>query len=380
MRDQGQGHIRQRGERSWELKFDLGRDPRTGKRRVRYVSFKGTKRAAQLELARLISENAVGGSVDPSRVTVAEFIERWLRDWAQAHVSPKTLERYRELLRNHVCARIGQAQLQKLRAVHINELYADLLHRLAPRTVGHVHRALHRALGHANDWDLIQKNVASLVSPPRVAATEIETLTAAKVQRVLAKLKGRAIYPIAALALATGMRRGELLALRWSDVKLDLAKLNVEQSLEQTKAGLRFKSPKTKHGRREITLPPSAVTLLREHRKAQQETRLRLGLGKAADNALVFATWDSKVRSPNALTKEWSVAMKEVGLSVTFHSLRHTHASHLIASGLDVLAISRRMGHGSPAITLGVYGHLFPNTDDRAAQIIEAALAPIGTE
>src|SRR6266566_4012686 len=137
---------------------------------------------------------------------------------------------------------------------------------------------------------------------------------------------------------------------RWSDVKLEHAKLNVEQSLEQTKAGLRFKSPKTKHGRREITLSPSAVTLLREHRKAQQEMRLRLGLGKAADNALVFAAWDGKVRSPNALTKEWSVAMKEVGLSVTFHSLRHTHASHLIASGLDVLAISRRMGHGSPAI------------------------------
>jgi integrase len=387
MRDQGQGHIRQRGQRSFELKFDLGRDPLTGKRRVRYVSFKGTKRAAQLELARLISENAAGGSVDPSKVTLAEFIERWLRDWAQAHVSAKTFERYRELLRNHVCARIGHAQLQKLRAVHINELYTDLLRPrvsggagLAARTVGHVHRALHRALGHANDWDLVQKNVASLVSPPRVAANEIETLTAAQVQQALAKLKGRAIYPIAALALATGMRRGELLALRWSDVKFDLAKLNVEQSLEQTKAGLRFKSPKTKHGRREITLPTSAVTLLREHRKAQQETRLRLGLGKAPDNALVFATWDGNARSPNALTKEWSVAMKEAGLSVTFHSLRHTHASHLIASGLDVLAISRRMGHGSPAITLGVYGHLMPRSDERAAQIIEMALAPKGTE
>jgi integrase len=387
MRDQGQGHIRQRGQRSYELKFDLGRDPLTGKRRVRYVSFKGTKRAAQLELVRLISECAAGASIDPSKITVGEFIERWLRDWAQTHVSPKTLERYRELLRNHVCARMGQAQLQKLRAVHINELYTDLLRPrvsggagLAARTIGHVHRALHRALGHANDWDLVQKNVASLVSPPHVAPTEIETLTAAKVQQVLAKLKGRAIYPIAALALATGMRRGELLALRWSDVKLDSAALRVEQSLEQTKAGLRFKSPKTKHGRREITLPPSAVTLLREHHKAQQETRLRLGLGKAADNALVFATWDGKVRSPNALTKEWSVVMKEAGLSVTFHSLRHTHASHLIASGLDVLAISRRMGHGSPAITLGVYGHLFPNTDDRAAQIIEAALLPKGTE
>ena len=134
-----------------------------------------------------------------------------------------------------------------------------------------------------------------------------------------------------------------------------------------------FRQPKTKYGRRTVTLAPSTVAVLREHRKAQQELRLALGLGKAPEGALVFATWDGSTRSPNALTKEWSVAMQKIGLKATLHSLRHTHASTLIASGLDVLTISRRLGHGSPAITLGIYGHLF-KPDDRAAAIMEKAL------
>jgi integrase len=173
------------------------------------------------------------------------------------------------------------------------------------------------------------------------------------------------------------MRRGELLALRWQDVDLDGATLTVERALEQTKrGGLVFKSPKTRYGRRTISLPPSTVAELRAHRKAQAEQRLALGLGKAADGALVFARWEGSTRSPNALTKEWTVAMRAAGIRATFHSLRHTHASTLIASGLDVLTISRRLGHGSPAITLGVYGHLF-KTDDRAAAIIESVFAGI---
>jgi integrase len=172
------------------------------------------------------------------------------------------------------------------------------------------------------------------------------------------------------------MRRGELLALRWQDVDLDGGKLRVERSLEQTKrGGLIFKSPKTRYGRRSITLPSSTVAELRGHWKAQQEQRLALGLGKAPDDALVFPTWDGKTRSPNALTKEWRLAAKAAKVDVTFHSLRHTHASTLIASGLDVLSISRRLGHGSAAITLGVYGHLMPDSDDRAAKIMESVLA-----
>ena len=161
----------------------------------------------------------------------------------------------------------------------------------------------------------------------------------------------------------------------------DGARIRVEQSLEETKSGLRFKPPKTKYGRRTIALASSVVAELRLHWKQQQEQRLRLGTGKIPDDGLVLPRWDGSPRSPNSVTKEWIRAVRELKLpSISLHALRHTHASQLIASGMDVLTISRRLGHGSPTITLGVYGHLFSNTDERAAQIIEAAFGKTLTE
>lgn len=375
------GHVRRRGKASFELKFDIGPDPATGKRRIRYRAFKGSKREAEIELAKLIASNATGAYVDPTKLTVAQFIERWRRDWAESNVSPKTLERYVELLTNHVCSRIGNMPLQKVRPVNLAELYAALMRDgrgdkggLAARTVGHVHRVLHRAFGHATQWGLVSQNVLAVVSPPRVPDTEIAILKQDEVRELLRRLAGRSVLSVASFALATGMRRGEICALRWSDLDLDRGVARVERSLEQTNAGLRFKAPKTRNGRRAISLPASAVAELRAHWKAQGEQRLKLGMGKAPSDALVFARWDGAPRHPDGLTREWSEIMHQIGFpSVTLHSLRHTHASALIAAGLDVLTISRRLGHGSPAVTLRVYGHLFANTDDRAAQIMEAA-------
>ena len=379
------GHIRRRGANSWEIKFDLGTDPNSGKRKTAYHSFKGTKAEAKIKLANLVSGASTGDYVDPSKVTVSQFLDRWERDWAAVNVSPKTFERYSELLRKHVRPRIGATRLQRLRPVNLSELYAALLRDgidestgLAPRTVGHVHRVVYRALGHAAQWGVVQRNVAEQVDPPPVSDTELAILKEADAQAVLRGLKGRSLYLIAATALTTGMRRGELLALRWGDLDLDRARLRVEQSLEVTKAGMRFKAPKTKHGRRSISLPASVVSELRLHRKAQQERRLALGMGKMPDDALVFGTWDGNVRNPDGLTKEWSLSMDAIGRpEITLHSLRHTHASQLIDSGMDVLSISRRLGHGSPSITLNVYGHLFANKDDRAAEIMERTFASI---
>jgi integrase len=371
------GHLRRRGEHSWEIKFDLGRDPVSSKRQTRYHSVKGTKREAQAELTRLLADAQKGSYVDASKETVSAFFDRWDRDWAAANVSAKTLERYRQLIKNQVRPHIGQLLIQKLQPIHLTELYAKLIRGgLAARTVGHVHRVLHRALGHAATWRLIQQNVVSLVEPPRVVSSEIEILTEDQIQTLLQKLRGRALYPLAVVGLGTGMRRGELCALRWQDVELDAAKLRVERSLEQTRTGgLRFKSPKTKYGRRTISLAPSVVAEFRAHWKAQQEQRLALGLGKAPADGLVFPTWEGEPRRPDGLTKEFIELMREIGIKATLHALRHTHASQLIAAGIDVLTISRRLGHGSPAITLGVYGHLFSNTDDRAAQAVEAVFA-----
>jgi integrase len=382
------GHIRRRGERSWELKFDLGRDPVTGKRRTRYVSgFKGTKRQAEIELARLVAQNAAGEGVDPSKATVAEFAERWDRDWASLSVSPKTLERYRQIIRLNVVPHVGSVPIQKLRPLHLVELYAELLRAgghegrpLAAASVSYVHRVLHRLLGHAATWGVVTTNVASVVSPPSAPESEITILTEDQIGATLRHLEGRTLGPIVSFLFGTGARRGEALALRWKDVDLDKSIVRIERSVEQTKAGLRIKAPKTKHGRRNVTISPWLVAELRAHRTRQQERRLSLGQGKAADDSLVFARWDGKLRSPHWLSQKFAQAMAALQIDCTLHGLRHTHVSQLIAAGLDVLTISRRIGHASPAITLDVYGHMFRNTDARAAEIMQAAFARVRTE
>jgi integrase len=150
--------------------------------------------------------------------------------------------------------------------------------------------------------------------------------------------------------------------------------------LETTKAGLRIKSPKTRHGRRTISVPASVVEELRAHWKAQQEHRLALGLGRASADDLIFAMADGSPYRPNTLSRDWLRATGAVGRPINPHSLRHHHASNLIAAGIDILTISRRLGHANPSITLGVYGHLYPNTDDCAAQVIEAMFARVRAE
>jgi integrase len=390
------GHIRRRGKNSWELKFDAGIDALTGRRITRYHSFKGGKREAQNELVRLMDSDRRGEYVDPSKATLGEFLDRWERDWAALNVGPKTLERYKELLNVHIRPHLASVPIQKLQAAHLAELYAKLLREgrrprrgadganaggLSPRTVGHVHRVIHKVLEVAMEWSVTHRNVAGAATPPKVPDAEIEIVTEDQARHILQQLRGRGLYMIAMLGLTTGMRRGELLALRWRDVDFDGAKLKVEQSLEQTKAGLRFKAPKTKHGRRTIGLPASVVAELRAHWKQQQEQRLRLGMGKTPDDGLVLARWDGAPRSPNNTTKDWSRTLADLKLPpISLHALRHTHASQLIASGMDVLTISRRLGHSSPTITLNVYGHLFANTDDRAVQVVEAAFGRALTE
>lgn len=372
------GHLQRRGERSWRLKYDVDADGR-GTRQIRYVTLRGTKAEAQRQAAKILASVATGAHVDPTSETVAGFVERWLRDWADDNVSNKTWTRYAQLLRKHLCGRLGAVPMQKLRPADLQGLYAAMARTgLADRTRLHMHRVVHTMLKHAMQWGIVARNVATMVDAPRVKAQEIEVLTPAQVQTVLAALRGKPFYLIAAVMLGTGLRRSEVLALRWQDLDLDGGTLRVEQALEQTKrGGLVFRQPKTRHGRRTVTLAPATVAVLREHYRAQLEQRLFFGLGKAPDEALVFTSWDGSPYLPSTLTLQWRRAMQEAGLKATLHSLRHTHASTLIAAGLDVLTISRRLGHGTPALTLGVYGHLI-KPDDRAAAILEQALA--GTE
>jgi integrase len=181
--------------------------------------------------------------------------------------------------------------------------------------------------------------------------------------------------------MAVRCRRGEVLALRWKDVNWNSFRVSIERSVEQTKRGsLRFKSLKTKKERRNVSISPWLLAELRAHRTRQQELRLSLGVGRASEDSLMFARWDGATRAPHWLTQRFALVMGELKIDCTVQALRHMHVSRLIAAGLDVVTISRRIGHASPAITLPVYWHLFANTDARAAEIMEATFAKVRTD
>jgi integrase len=371
------GHIRERSPGRWAIILDVN-DPQTGQRKRKWHSFAGTKREAQVECARLITEMDAGAYVEHDRKSLNQFLDTWERDWMVTKVSPKTAERYSELLRIHVRPALGDKRMQAIRAEDLNRLYAQLHEKIAPRTVKHVHRLLHRIFGHAYKWRAIKHNVIALVDSPKVPPTEAAVLQAADIPQLFAALRGHEFYPIAVLALGTGMRRGELLALRWQDVDLDGGSLKVERSLEETSNGLRFKPPKSARGRRTISLAPAVISELRAHWRAQQEQRLALGLGKSPADALVFAKYDGTPFSPDRLSGDFTRVTKAAGLPhVSLHTMRHTHASQLIAAGVDILTISRRLGHHSGAITLNVYGHLI-SSQDRAADITQEMFAGAG--
>jgi integrase len=375
------GNITRRGAHSWRLKFEAGeRDPITGKRQTRYVTVRGTKKDAQRELIRLLAEVENGTAVDPSTLTVTEYIRGWL-DCAD-HLAGKTRDRYRALAEQQIIPHLGSIALQKLRPRHVADWHATLLKSggkdgapLSARTVGHAHRLLHTVLARAAGLEVVGRNVVGMVRPPKVDAEEVEILTAAEVGEVLTRLAGHRLFPIAVLVLGTGLRRGELCELRWGDINMDSGSLRVERAVEQTRAGLRVKAPKTRHGRRMIALPSSVIDALRAQWLEQLETRFALGMGRTGTDDLVFPLPDGAQWSPDYLSRVWRLAMVALGLPrVGLHSLRHAHASALIASGVDVLTISRRLGHASPAFTLTVYGHLFADTDAAAAKAIDITL------
>jgi integrase len=191
---------------------------------------------------------------------------------------------------------------------------------------------------------------------------------------LVAALQGWHHGAVAMVALFTGMRLGEVLALRWGNVDLDGKIIKVREALEQTaRFGVRFKAPKSKAGRRDVTLPDILVDALREHRKAQLELRLQLGAGKLPDDGLLFATLDGRPLRPNSLSVLWLNFARSIDMpGVTFHSLRHTHASQLIDQGVDIVTISKRLGHAKPDIALRTYAHMFRKDDSRAAAAINS--------
>jgi integrase len=228
---------------------------------------------------------------------------------------------------------------------------------------------LSKALSDAVKNELTVKNVAKTHSVPQ--PSDEEMVIVRDVPALIERLKGHRLEMLVMVALFTGMRLGEVLALRWSRVDLDKKVIQVREAIEETAAhGVRFKAPKSKAGRRDVTLPDILVEALHDHRKAQLELRFRLGVGKPPEDALLFANLAGAPLSRNAISCAWSYFAASIQLpDVTFHALRHTHASQL-----DIVTISKRLGHAKPDITLRIYAHLFQKDDGKAAAAINSIL------
>lgn len=283
-------------------------------------------------------------------------------------------QRYRQLLENQIVPHIGTKVLRKLKPLDIEAWHTALRGGVAPRTAGHAHRVLGKALKDAAKNDLVSRNVCKEQAAPKVE--DDEKAIVRDVPALVTALQGWRHGTVAMVELFGGLRLGEALALRWNNVDLDAKTIKVREALEQTKQfGVRFKAPKSKAGKRDVTLPDILVHALREHRKAQLELRMQCGAGRLSDDALLFAAIDGQPLVPTRVSTSWGEFAQSIGMSeITFHSLRHTHASQLIDSGVDIATISKRLGHATPGITLNVYAHRFQRDDSKAAAAINAAM------
>lgn len=376
------GHIRKRGKDSWAIAIYVGRNEQ-GKPRYKWHTVKGGRRKAEDECARLLNQLTTGEYVEPSRTTLAEYLERWLSDYAETNVAAKTFERYAEIIRVHLTPALGHHRLTKLQPLHIQAYYALALQSgrkdgkggLSAQTVIHHHRVLKDALHQAARWRLLVHNPSDAVEPPRREDREMQVLDDKQIGTLLKRSVGKSIYIPIMLAVTTGMRRGEILGLRWSDLDLNAGTLAVCQSLEHTKSGgLKFKQPKTRRSRRVVALPDFAVEALRKHRAAQGRLRLQAG-AEYQDNDLVCARWDGTPRIPGAVTRAFAKILTDLGLpKVRFHDLRHSHATQLLREGIHPKVVSERLGHSTVGITLDTYSHVTPTMQEEAAKRIDSAL------
>lgn len=380
------GHIRQRTKGSWSIVIDVGRDPETGKRCQNWHTIRGTKRDAEQALREMLVALDKGTYVKPNRLTVAEYLEQWLQGYVATNTAPRTRERYEEIVRGNLIPALGSIPLPNLQPRNIQKYYAGALESgrrdgkggLSSRTVHHHHRILYEALRHAVKHGILIGNPAMAVDPPRPENKEIAWLGPGDVRLFLDSANQGLYYPAFYTAVYTGMRRGELLGLRWCDVDIDLATLSVVQTLQQLKNGQYiFRGTKSKRGRRQIALSPSLAILLREHRAQQEDTRKLLGKPIEPID-LVFSHPDGAPLRPDSLTRAFSRIVRSLGLDgIRLHDLRHAHATLMLQQGIHPKIVSERLGHSSISITLDTYSHVLPGLQEAAARRFEEGLRDI---
>lgn len=368
-RANGEGGIRQRNDGRYEARLTLADGTRWS------ICDKSREKVASA-LAKAITDRNEGFPVKvDGKQTLKQFLEAWLAA-IKGSVRPATFDGYSNYVHTHIIPALGKTRLAKLTPQQLQAFYSKKLGEgLSPTTVRHIHGALHRALKQATRWGVVARNVADLVDPPRRARHEMKALSTSQARQFLEAAAGDRLEALYVLAVTTGMRQGELLALRWQDVDLDGETLQVRSTVQRVKDGLLFGEPKTASGRRQIALAPAAVAAFRRHHVRQAEERLKAG-PRWQDNGLVFPNvYGRPMEATNLIHRSFTPLLEKAGLpKMRFHDLRHTAATLLLSKRVPVKVVSEMLGHAQVGITLAVYSHVLPDMQREATAAMQAAL------
>jgi integrase len=371
------GQIIPRGERTWLVRVFMGRDSDSGKRKYVNKTVHGTLRDAQAYLSRTQRDRDLGVFFEPSRMTLDGYLDKWLETAAKPKLRAKTHRDYEALLRRYVRPALGSRQASKIEPLEIQGLYADMQERgLSARTVRFTHAVLRAALQQAVKWKLIPQNPALSVDLPKQAKGEIQVLNPQQAREFLKEAVEDRYHVLFAVALTTGLRPSEYLALKWPDVNSSKGTISVARTLEPIKGGgWRFADTKRARSRRLVKLQASVLKLLSEYRDSQAEERAAAN-GDAATADLIFVnTSGNPLNERNLVQRNFQVILERAKLPrIRLYDLRHTAATLALAAGVPAKVVSEQLGHASVAFTLDTYSHVLPHMQEAAAAQVEALL------
>jgi integrase len=371
------GHVRKRGSK-WCFVLDIGTDPTTGKRKQKWFSGFKTKKEAEKAMIDKMHELEQGMYVEPSKTTIKEYFEQWLEDYAKSALRPTSFQTYYTLIHQHIIPSIGHIT-QQLQPMHLQRFYNEQLQRgrvdgkggLSSQSVVKLHVIIKSALGHAVKWQLINRNVADLADPPAIRKRDIITLEADEVTHFLELAKESRYYIAFLLAISTGLRRGEILGLRWKDIQFEEKRASIQKNLVVVKGTPLLQEPKTKGSKRSISLPTTTVDALRKYKKVQAQEKLKQG-ALYQDNDLIVTTRFGTPVNPRHLLRSFYNLIKKANLpSIRFHDLRHTHATLMLQQGVHPKIVSERLGHSNTRITMDIYSHVLPSMQEEAVDQFE---------
>jgi integrase len=388
-RGAGEGNVYQRSDGRWEARLSLGY---ANGKRIRKSYFGATQAAVEGELLKARAKQSQGLPVSTDRQTVEQFIKNWLEQTIKPNAKQRSYESFSTVARLHIYPVIGRVRLDKLTPQHVANLL-DLKRQpmkredrkqdpkpgLSPQSLVNIRTVLRSALQQALKWGLVARNVATLVDPPRVPRPKVHTLSAREARKLLDTAKGSRFEGIFALALTLGMRRGEILGLRWADVDFEHSVIRISQAVQRLAVGLTITEVKTERSRRVLAMPESIARILRLRRAHQAQERLLAGL-QWKDTGLCFTTPNGGPLEPITLHRAYKklLAAADLPTTVRFHDLRHSAASLLLAQGVHLRAIMELLGHSSISLTANTYSHVQPAMMRDVADTMEQILARPG--